>query len=383
MLRSPILNYGFAVGSTAVALGLAQTAWSVGYGNLALPLFSLAIVMTTWHTGVGPSIVAVLLSAACFTYFFTEPQYSLEVHPQDLPNFFIFTAWAIISARFVAVRRRIEDDLRTTRDRLQIQLDENTHRTAEISNLNKTLESRAVELNSSNKELESFAYSVSHDLRAPLRHLVGYSELLQKQAANSLDDKALRYTQTIHESSKRMGNLIDDLLSFSRIGRAEARMTSLNLDQKVQSIITELAEDAEGRNIEWRIGPLPPCHGDRSMVRLVLVNLLSNAVKFTRKQELAVIEVGAVEANDQIEVFVKDNGAGFDMQYANKLFGVFQRLHHADEFEGTGIGLAIVQRIVHRHGGEVRVAGAVGKGATFYFTLPKAHCLPEKLGETA
>jgi light-regulated signal transduction histidine kinase (bacteriophytochrome) len=227
--------------------------------------------------------------------------------------------------------------------------------------------------------LESFAYSVSHDLRAPLRHVVGYSELLQKQASSLLDDKSRRYMQTILESSKRMGNLIDDLLGFSRIGRAETKKTAVNLEQLIRQVVAELGQETSGRDIAWKIGALPVCYGDRSMLKVVLVNLVSNAVKFTRMRAPAEIEIGCAEGKEnQVEVFVRDNGAGFDMQYANKLFGVFQRLHRSEEFEGTGIGLATAQRIIHRHGGKIRAEGAVDQGATFYFSLPKAYDGSEK-----
>jgi light-regulated signal transduction histidine kinase (bacteriophytochrome) len=178
--------------------------------------------------------------------------------------------------------------------------------------------------------------------------------------------------QTILESGKRMGNLIDDLLAFSRIGRAETKKMPVNLEQLVKEVVAELGQETKGRDISWKIGALPVCFGDRSMLKLVVVNLVSNAVKFTRTRKPAEIEVGCVAGNkNEVEVFVRDNGAGFDMQYVNKLFGVFQRLHLAEQFEGTGIGLATVQRIIHRHGGKVRAEGAVDQGATFYFSLPK------------
>jgi PAS domain S-box-containing protein len=254
----------------------------------------------------------------------------------------------------------------------------------ELERLNRELQKRAAELEASNKELESFAYSVSHDLRAPLRHVAAYSELLQKQASSSLDDKSRRYVQTILESAKRMGNLIDDLLAFSRLGRAEAKMRAVDLQQVVKEAIAEVSRDTRDRDIAWKIGALPACHGDSSMLKLVVVNLVSNAVKFTRMRTRAEIEIGCVDKdNDELEVFVRDNGAGFDMQYANKLFGVFQRLHLAEQFEGTGIGLATVQRITHRHGGQVRAEGAVDQGATFYFSLPKAHDLAERTAGTS
>ena len=244
-------------------------------------------------------------------------------------------------------------------------------REEDVRSLNQELARRSTELEAANKELESFAYSVSHDLRAPLRHMLGYAELLQKKASSVLDDKSLRYMEMILESAKRMGNLIDDLLAFSRIGRAETQKTLVNLDQLVKEVLGEVRQEATGRDIVWKVDALPPCYGDRSMLRLVFVNLLSNAIKFTRPRPRAEIEIGCADRSKQeVVVFVKDNGAGFDMKYAHKLFGVFQRLHHIDAFEGTGIGLATVQRIIHRHGGTVRAEGGVDQGATFYFSVP-------------
>jgi PAS domain S-box-containing protein len=242
----------------------------------------------------------------------------------------------------------------------------------EVRSLNAQLARRTGELEITNKELEAFAYSVSHDLRAPLRHMSGYAELLQKKASSVLDEKSQRYMAMILEAAKRMGNLIDDLLAFSRIGRAETQKTLVNLDQLSREVLNELRQETEGRTIDWKIAPLPACYGDRSMLKLVLSNLLSNAVKFTRTRPRAEIEIGCADDNrSEIAVFIRDNGAGFDMKYVHKLFGVFQRLHQSESFEGTGIGLATVQRIIHRHGGAVRAEGAVDQGATFYFSLPK------------
>jgi light-regulated signal transduction histidine kinase (bacteriophytochrome) len=350
-VRSPILRYGLSAACVAIAFGLALTFQYYQFRDVEVPVFTLSIAIVTWYAGNGPSVLAVLLSMLLFDYFFIEPRYSFDISSRELPYFFTFVTWGIIVASFAAVRRRTEDGLRRAQEELA---------------------TRAAELETANKELESFTYSVSHDLRAPLRHVVGYAELLQKQSSSVLDDKARRYMAMILEASKRMGSLIDDLLSFSRLGRAEARKTAVNLNQLVREVIAELGQDTKDRDISWTIGALPVCYGDRSMLKLVLANLLSNAVKFTRIRPRAKIEIGCADRKDnQVEVFVADNGAGFEMQYVNKLFGVFQRLHRAEEFEGTGIGLATVERIIHRHGGTVRAEGVLDQGATFYFSLPK------------
>jgi signal transduction histidine kinase len=372
-VQRPILRYGLAVVSvaSAIAIGFALRAYE--FRDVELPVLALTIGVVTWYAGAGPAALAVLLSTIAFDYLFVEPLYTFYVSASDLPYFLVFVLAALIVATFSAVRRRIEDNLRHARDRLQIELEQRQQREAEIRKLNQELTVRAAELVSANKELESFAYSVSHDLRAPLRHLVGYSELLQKHAPSSLDDKSQRYVQTILEAGKRMGNLIDDLLAFSRIGRTESRTTEVDFQQLINEVVLEIEQQTKGQDISWKIDALPVCYGDRSLLKLVVGNLLSNAVKFSSARRPAKIEIGSVDGNtNTTEIFVRDNGVGFDMQYANKLFGVFQRLHRADEFEGTGIGLATVQRIVHRHGGTVRAEGAVDQGATFYFSLRKA-----------
>jgi PAS domain S-box-containing protein len=244
-------------------------------------------------------------------------------------------------------------------------------RESHIRTLNEQLGQRVSELNALTGELEAFSYSVSHDLRAPLRHVTGFASLLQRSAGDRLKETETRHLQTIIESAARMGRLIDDLLAFSRMGRAALSSQRVNLDALVHDALNELRGSAGGRAIAWNIHPLPDVDGDPAMLRLVLVNLLSNAVKYTGTRAHAEIEVGAARcADDETVVFVRDNGAGFDMQYVHKLFGVFQRLHSSDDFEGTGIGLANVRRIVHRHGGRVWAEGAVDAGATFFFSLP-------------
>jgi light-regulated signal transduction histidine kinase (bacteriophytochrome) len=228
------------------------------------------------------------------------------------------------------------------------------------------------DLDALTSELEAFSYSVSHDLRAPLRHVTGFATLLQKTAADRLGETETRYVRTIVDSAARMGRLIDDLLAFSRMGRAPLARRRIQLDALVREAQSELQGSATETPVEWAIHPLPEVEGDPAMLRLVLVNLLSNAVKYSAGRDRAMVEVGEDgSSSNETVIYVRDNGVGFDMQYAHKLFGVFQRLHSSDEFEGTGIGLANVRRIVQRHGGRVWAESTVNRGATFFVALPK------------
>ncbi len=480
-----IQRHGLAVLSVAIALGIALLVQRYHFRGVEFPLFLFAIALTVWYAGVGPGIVAVVLSSLAFDYFFTAPIYSLYVTTAELPYYGFFILFALLLTWFSAVRRRVERELLQSRDELEKEVTVRTQQASllnlthdtifvrdmsdiitywnrgaqelygwtaeeaigkhthqllrtvfpvpideiqaellrtgrwegelektkadgshvvvasrwslrrneqespiailetnnditqrkrgeeEIRKLNQELGKRTTDLEAINKELEAFAYSISHDLRAPLRHIAGYTELLQKNASSILDEKSHRYIITILESAKRMGALIDDLLDFSRIGRAETRETMVSLEQLVKEVQSEVRQETDGRNITWRVGPLPDLYGDRSMLKLALVNLISNAIKFTRPRPQPEIEIGCTEKRkDGVVVFIKDNGVGFDMRYVNKLFGVFQRLHRTEEFEGTGIGLATVQRIIHRHGGQVWAEGFVDRGATFFFSVP-------------
>ncbi len=251
---------------------------------------------------------------------------------------------------------------------------------ADIFRSSQAVQSANLQLRAVNEELEAFSYSVSHDLRAPLRHINGYLELLVKQAGDGLDEKARRYLGIVVEAATQMGQLIDDLLAFSRMGRVEMLEADVNLNTLAQEVTNALRTETNGRKIEWTTAPLPVVRGDPSMLKQVFVNLLANAIKYSRNRNPARIEIGVEnQTADEVVIAIRDNGAGFDMKYARKLFGVFQRMHRAEEFEGTGVGLANVRRIINRHGGRTWATAAPDAGATFYFSLTpaRAHQGPE------
>jgi two-component system sensor histidine kinase/response regulator len=236
--------------------------------------------------------------------------------------------------------------------------------------LEERVRERTSELEMANRELEAFSYSVSHDLRAPLRHIDGFTDILIEKYAAEMPAEAQRLLGVVIGQARQMDQLIENLLRFSRLSQQPLTRESINVAELFREVLDELQAEHAGRNVEIRLGELPDCHGDRSLLRQVVVNLLSNAFKFTRQRENALVEIGyRLEGRERV-YFVRDNGAGFDMQFARRLFGVFQRLHSASEYEGTGVGLSIVQRIIIRHGGRIWAEAAVNQGATFYFTLP-------------
>lgn len=244
-----------------------------------------------------------------------------------------------------------------------------------LKKLNNELEFRVAErtsqLEAANKELEAFSYSVSHDLRSPLRHINGFTEILAKQYSDQLPEEARKFLNTITGSAQKMSTLIDDLLSFSRTGRAELKKSTIKMNQLIEDALAQIKPLLKDRKVDWKISPLPEVHGDYNLLRQVWINLLENAVKYTRTREDAIIQIGFENGKKEIVFYIQDNGVGFDMKYADKLFGVFQRLHSSSQFDGTGIGLANVQRIILRHSGRVWAKAETEKGATFYFSIPK------------
>jgi signal transduction histidine kinase len=241
----------------------------------------------------------------------------------------------------------------------------------ELERRNEELQRAREDLQRTNQELEAFCYSVSHDLRAPLRSINGFSELMLEEQAAKLDDDGRRLLNAVRANATRMGELIDDLLEFSRTGRAAMRKTRLDLARLATEALRSLDAETSGRKIQVEVDALPPASGDETLIRQVFLNLLGNAVKYTRPRDVGWIEVQGKEGEKENTYWVRDNGVGFDPEYAHKLFGVFQRLHTSSQFEGTGVGLAIVQRVIQRHGGRVWAEGSVNGGATFYFTLPR------------
>ncbi len=255
---------------------------------------------------------------------------------------------------------------------------ERERREEQIRKLNRDLERRAVELQAinsqlegANKELEAFSYSVSHDLRAPLRHIDGFSRILMEEAGQ-LSPEAQQYFQRIRHATRQMAQMVDDLLALARVGRLELSRQITGLGSLVEEVRRNLGPEMGQRRIEWRVGDLPFVECDPALMKQVYANLLSNAVKYTRPRDPALIEAGSLDQNGERVFYVRDNGVGFSMKYADKLFGVFQRLHRAEDFEGTGVGLATVQRIIHKHGGRIWAEAELGKGAAFYFTLGPA-----------
>ena len=381
---TPLTMKHLAVTISLIIVAAASRVWplqSLG-STVGWITFYPAVMVISIYGGLWSGLLATLTICLIVTFFWslivTQP---FIKSPADWLGVavFIFTGTMIssVAEAMIRARERVKKNnvqLETANRKLESEITQRQEAEENLRQIN-------IKLEAMNKELEAFSYSVSHDLRGPLRAIDGFSRILLQDYMNTLDDEGKRLLNIVSNNTKKMGQLIDDILSFSRVGREEIGLSEINMGKLVKDVLGELNQDAVGRKIKIEVRPLPDAHADISMIRQVLFNLLSNAIKFTKPRESAFIEVGCnpgVPPSDkggrsgsaENVYYVKDNGVGFDMKYVSKLFGVFQRLHGADEFEGTGIGLAIVKRVIERHGGRVWAEGKINEGATFSFTLP-------------
>lgn len=347
-LRLGLLLLGFFLAvASAYWVGIRQTQGGTGAGpksySLRLGVFGLKLSLNLTVSQLGFAVIFILV---------------------------LLLSIAVFLAVFAQHRRR---EAEAANRKLREEIGERKRAQDQVNRLNAELEqrvaARTLELQTANKELEAFSYSVAHDLRAPLRHINAFAKILEEDHAGRLDSEGRRYISLVRGGAREMGNLVDDLLNLARVSRQELFRNPADLSKLVEGVISDLKAECANRSIKWRVGPLPRVECDAGLMKQVFVNLLSNALKYTRPLEETVIEVGESSRNDERTIFVRDNGVGFDMKHAQKLFGVFQRLHSSVEFEGTGVGLATVQRIVQKHGGRVWAHAEPGKGATFFFTL--------------
>jgi light-regulated signal transduction histidine kinase (bacteriophytochrome) len=339
--RTAIHRYGVALIVTGLCFGLTLlAAFFVGRSIFQLAL--VAVVLSAWYGGLGPGLLSASVSALALAFFVLEPRYSFLIQSADETlQFTVFLMVAVLMSTLSNARHKAERALRI----------------------------RSEELLAVNRELEAFSYSVSHDLRRPLRAIDGYSRILVEKHAGQLTPDARRYLELVRSCTQETGQLVDDLLAFARLGRQPVSKRLIDPVELVQQSLEDLKAEQEGREVEIAIGYLSACEADPVLLKLVFLNLLQNALKFTRKRQKAVIEIGSEGSWGYPVYYVKDNGMGFNMEYADQVFGVFKRLHRSEDYEGTGVGLAIAQRIIQRHGGRIWVEAEPDKGATFFFEV--------------
>ena len=322
------------------------------FAFIVATVFLFSLLAATWMSSIARRSIAepIVHLARTARIVLSEKNYSVRASPTGGRNE-VATLILTFNEMLAQIQER-DAALGVAHDRLEQQVQE-----------------RTAQLDAANADLEAFSYSVSHDLRAPLRHISAFSQLLREEYGSKMEPDAQQYLSRIQNGVKNMGRLIDDLLRLAQLGRKKLVSEATDLNSMLKDVLADLQSECQDRQIDWQIGDLSSVVCDSGLVRQVFANLISNAVKYTRKREIAIIEVGQVEEDGVSVIFVRDNGAGFDEKYAGKLFGVFQRLHRAEDFEGTGVGLSTVQRIVKKHGGEVWAKGEVDKGATFFFAL--------------
>ena len=337
-------------------IGIGYFDHQVGFGFHLFPLYLIPVLTVAWKEKLATTL-SVSLLAGCivvFKIFLTRHQYSYAIYwywdgfvKFALLQVMTYGVWKI---RYLSLAQQKQCD-------------------AQLSALNKTLKQQVEQLTAINRELEEFSYTISHDLRAPIRHITGFLNMLNTRDLSTLDEKSRHYLQVVTGAAHTMGMLIDALLAYSRLGRTQMLKSTVDLNLMVREVVQKV--DAGERELAWDIAPLPTVVADPGMLRQVMENLVGNAVKFTQSRPQGRIEIGGREEPEEVQIYVRDNGAGFDNRYVHKIFGMFQRLHTTEQFEGIGAGLAMVERIVLRHGGRVWAEGAIDGGATVWFSLPK------------
>jgi K+-sensing histidine kinase KdpD len=383
--RPATRHYVFALAATALAffIRLAMSPSLEHSSNKhVFTGFIVATILVAWYGGFIPSLLSFVIGFLLADWFFIDPKHTFAVDQSlyfstVLPPFLIGLTIILFGRSIHLARDKADASARRAiqnQKYLEIEVVERFRAEGEVRRLNAELEqrveSRTAELVASNQELESFTYSVSHDLRAPLRHVDGYAQILEEEFGPTISPEAQKFVHKIRQGSQNMGRLVDDLLNLSRVGKKDLARQKVELNQLVEKAVAESKLEATNRQIEWKVAELPAVYCDPGLINQVFLNLLSNAIKYSRPRVNAVIEVGQLKVGGEPALFVRDNGVGFNMKYSGKLFGVFQRLHRAEEFEGTGVGLATVARIIRKHGGRIWAEAELDKGAAFFFTLP-------------